>query len=427
MKEKFLHFVWNFQLLHFQNLRTVEGNSIEILHRGTWNQSNSGPDFSNAKIKIGHTTWAGNVEIHVKSSDWDLHHHSTDSAYSNVILHVVYEADKEIDFLKQKKIQTLELKSFIPAKVIENYTYLIANKQKFIPCENLISQLDQQNVSIWLHHLLLQRLANKVQQMETLFLKNQKSWEKLLFKQMAYTFGLKINAQAFEIWANSFDFKVLQKVQNRKNSVHALFLGQAGFLDENFSEEYLVQLKIEYEFLRTKFQLEPISSSIFQFFRLRPPNFPTIRIAQLAEIYAQMSNLFSILMSTKSVERLEILFHELQLPQFWDNHYTLHKTSSKIFPKQISQELIHRVIINVLIPLKLAYAKSIGKDVLDEVIENLYVLPAEKNTITEGFSDLGFVAKNAFDSQALVELKLNFCEPKNCLNCNFGLQILKHV
>lgn len=426
MKEKFLHLVWNYQLFHTQNLRSTDGEEIFIDNKGQWNYQNSGPDFIHSKIYIRNTLWAGNIEIHVKSSDWDLHKHSADKAYSNVVLHVVYEHDKEIKFLKERQVPTLELKHFVFPEVLSNYRNLLV-PQQFIPCERIISTVSEEVQTLWLERIFVERLERKVNEIESEFLSNEKNWEQLLFKKLSYTFGLKINADAFLHWSNSFPFKVLQKIQNRPEKIHALFLGQAGFLDVETKDTYIESLQNEYRFLISKYNLKPVQSSGFKFFRLRPSSFPTVRIAQLASVYSHYPNLFSYLMGSRSAQKIHMVFKDLDLPEFWENHYVLEKESLKKSNKQLTAEFIDKIIINVIVPLKFFYARSIGKDINDELIDLFLSLPAEKNKIIEEFGKIGLNAQNAFESQAYLELKKYYCDAKNCLNCNIGLQVLKNV
>lgn len=356
-----------------------------------------------------------------------MHKHSADESYSNVILHVVFEHDKEIEFLKQKNIPTLELSNYIPKEILFNYKQLMAPNLNFIPCEESLAQVSRETVRFWLERIFIQRLERKVKETDEEFWRNGKDWEKLLFKKLAYTFGLKINAEAFSQWANSFDFKILQKIQHKKEQVHALFLGQAGFLEPEPENEYVNSLKKEYRFLQSKYNLQPISASVFKFFRLRPPAFPTVRLAQLAEVYARYPNLFMFLTGSKSAGKIYPVFEGLELPGFWKNHFTLDKESPRKSDKKISTELIERIMINVIVPVKFAYAQSLGKDINEELIDLMVSLPHEKNTIIKEFSKMGLKAQNAFESQAYLELKKHYCDVKNCLNCSIGLQILKNV
>jgi hypothetical protein len=282
-------------------------------------------------------------------------------------------------------------------------------------------------LDFWLERIVIERLERKTEELETEFQKTGKNWEELLFKKLAYAFGLKINAEAFQVWANSFDFKVLQKIRNQPDLIYALFFGQAGFLNFDSNDVYVIELQKEYGFLQNKFKLEPVDVSVFKFFRLRPVSFPTVRMMQLAALYANYQNLFKFLMSTNSIEKIYKVFEGLDYPEFWENHFTFQKVSSRKSVKKISKTLIERIVINVIVPLKFIYAKSIGQEVSDEILNLLNSIPAESNSIIDKFKNLGIQPKNALESQALLELKKHFCDEKKCLNCAIGLKILKNV
>ncbi len=427
MKEKFLHFIWRFQLFDSLSLQTTDGTPVFVEEKGLWNKIDSGPDFSMSKIRMDHQIWVGNVEIHVRSSDWDLHKHTGDKSYENVILHVVFEHDKEIEFLVSRNVKTLELKNYISPEVLSNYERLVESGQNFIPCEKSIHLIQDDSVKFWLERLVIERLERKTNEIEQEFLKSDKNWEELLFKKMAYAFGLKINSESFTLWANSFPFKVLTKIQTKPDLIYALFFGQAGFLDVETDENYVAELKKNYSFLQSKYDVKPLDKSVFKFFRLRPPSFPTVRMMQLATLYGHYQNVFMFLMGTKDVEKVRQVFRDLDYPEFWKNHFTLEKESSVHSEKEISNELIDRIIINVVLPLKFVYAKHRATDVSEELWEGLRILPPEKNTIIEEFAKLGLKAENAFEGQAYLELRKHFCNEKKCLNCALGLQILKNV
>lgn len=427
MKEKFLHFVWRFQMLHHFPLKTTDGKELLIQQRGIWNEKDAGPDFSMARIQIEQETWVGNLEIHVNSSDWDLHQHSIDPNYQNVILHVVFHHDKEINFLEQRGIPTLELPHFILPEILANYERLVELNQNFIPCEQSIHLIKQETLGFWLERLVIERLERKTTEIEREFLLSNKNWEQFLFRKLAYVFGLKINSDAFEQWADSFDYSVLTKVQTNSDYVHALFFGQAGFLSINSKDPFIQTLQKEYAFLQSKYNLEPIASSIFKFFRLRPVSFPTVRLMQLASLYAQYQNLFTFLMGSKDLKKIESIFDELNYPEFWNTHFRLDKESTVNSTKKISKELVERIIINVIIPAKFVYAKQRGMEIVEDLLEMMRNLPAEKNTVLSGFEKMGLHPKNAFESQAYLEMKKHFCDEKKCLNCAVGLQILKNV
>lgn len=427
MKEKFLHFIWRFQLFQSTPLFTTDGSPVSVESKGLWNKIDAGPDFSMARIRIGNEIWVGNLEIHVKSSDWNLHNHSVDKNYENIILHVVYEHDKNIGFLESRNIKTLELKNYIAQEVLSNYESLLESEQNFIPCEKSLHLIQQDSVKFWLERMVIERLERKTEEIEREFIQSGKNWEELLFKKMAYAFGLKINAEAFLIWASSFDFKILTKIQSNPDYVYALFFGQAGFLNLKTEGSYIQNLQKNYLFLKSKFGLNPLDKHIFKFFRLRPPSFPTVRMMQLATIYVHYQNVFAFLMGTKDVKKIRKVFNELEYPDFWENHFRIEKESSVRSKKEISNELIDRIIINVIIPLKFIYAKHRGAEISEELLEWLRILPPEKNTIIHEFKKLGLKAENAFETQAYLELKNHFCNEKKCLNCALGLQILKNV
>lgn len=427
MKEKFLHFIWRFQLFQSTPLFTTDGSPVSVESKGLWNKIDAGPDFSMARIRIGNEIWVGNLEIHVKSSDWNLHNHSVDKNYENIILHVVYEHDKNIGFLESRNIKTLELKNYIAQEVLSNYESLLESEQNFIPCEKSLHLIQQDSVKFWLERMVIERLERKTEEIEREFIQSGKNWEELLFKKMAYAFGLKINAEAFLIWASSFDFKILTKIQSNPDYVYALFFGQAGFLNLKTEGSYIQNLQKNYLFLKSKFGLNPLDKHIFKFFRLRPPSFPTVRMMQLATIYVHYQNVFAFLMGTKDVKKIRKVFNELEYPDFWENHFRIEKESSVRSKKEISNELIDRIIINVIIPLKFIYAKHRGVEISEELLEWLRILPPEKNTIIHEFKKLGLKAENAFETQAYLELKNHFCNEKKCLNCALGLQILKNV
>lgn len=427
MKEAFLHFIWRFQLFQHEQLTTIDGQNVEILTRGWWNKVDAGPDFSEAKVKINDQIWVGSIEMHLKSSDWDLHQHTNDAAYDNVVLHVVYEHDREIQTLAERNVPTLEMKHYMLPEIFLHYQELMDDEQLFIPCEKSVHILQKETLNFWLERLVIERLERKAKEIEQEFLHNNKNWEQLLFKKMAYVFGLKVNADAFSIWANSFDFNVLRKNQTHPDHVHALFFGQAGFLALNSEDPYVQSMQKDYMFLKNKYQLTSVNPAVFKFFRLRPVSFPTIRLMQLAVIYTHYQNLFAFLMGTRSIEKTKAVFEDLVYPEFWNNHFTLNKASPKTSKKVISSEIIERLLINVVFPMKFVFAKHQGQDIANEILDGLHHLPAEKNSIVQSFGKLGLKPKNALASQAYLELYKHFCNEKKCLNCAIGLQILKSV
>jgi len=303
MQEDFLHYIWKYKKFNLNQLSTTQGEAIIIKNNGTHNL-NSGPDFFNAKLSIGEQLWAGNVEIHINSSDWYVHNHENDTNYDNVILHVVWEHDTDVYRKDNTKIQTLELKQNISKEVLLNYEKLFSKKQSWINCENDFVAVDDFIIQNWLERLYFGRLERKASDIGLLLTKSNNSWEEVLFNMLAKNFGLKVNGDAFLSLANSFDFSVLRKQQSKLLSLEALLFGQAGLLKNDAQEHYLEELQKEYKFLKTKFQLTDIGVLPIQFFRLRPSNFPTIRLSQLANLYNAPINLFSKIMEAKTTEEI---------------------------------------------------------------------------------------------------------------------------
>ena len=421
MKEAFLHHLWNYKLLDQSLLVTYHGSPIEIIQFGKLN-FHSGPDFYEAEIVIGNQLWVGSVEMHVNSSDWDLHQHSEDLAYQNVILHVVWNHDKEIDILRQRNVETLVLKDYVNKEIIFNYDLILNNNSSNFPCEKLISNLNLENVNFWLDRLLIDRLEIKSNHVLRLLEATHQNWEEVTFRLLAYNFGLKINSDGFEYWSKSFPFQVLQKCQSNPIQIPALFFGQAGFLTDPI-DEYMKLLKNEYDYLKHKYQLRPITNSVFKFSSLRPLNFPTLRLAQLGSIYAVEKKLFSKIISFEDFKSIENYFEKIPIDSYWETHYVFGKESKRI-SKKISKSKIQQLIINFIIPLRFTYDLTTDQLNAEWFIELLENLKAEQNNIVNTFREAGFKVENAKDSQTILHLKKYYCDEKKCLNCAIGTQIL---
>lgn len=421
MKEDFLHYVWKHQLFSKTNLQSTEFNSIEIVYPGIHN-TNSGPDFLTAKIKIDDILWAGNVEIHVKSSDWYLHQHENDSNYDSVILHVVWEDDVEVFSKNNLSLPTINISKLVANDLLINYKKLYSKEQRWIPCENSINTINFFVFDNWKERLFFERLEDKSVLINQLLNDSNNDYEAVLFKLLAKNFGLKTNAEAFLNFAKSVDFSIVRKSQKDAFKLQALFFGQAGFLEKKSEEKYVIDLKNEYDYMKHKFSLKPIHNGQFQFFRMRPTNFPTIRIAQLASLYHKHQNLFSRLMNTSTVKEIYLLF-SVDLDDFWKTHYTFQKESSKSV-KRITIPFIDLLLINTIIPLKFKYLKSRGEVDETEFLALIQQLKTEKNSIIDKFKELKISSKNAFESQALLQLKNEYCSKKRCLQCAIGNVIL---
>lgn len=414
--------MWKNKLLLHDKLFTTQNEKVTIVNCGQSND-NSGPDFLNASLQIDQQLWYGNVEIHQKTSDWYAHEHETDTNYDAVILHVVYEDDVEVYMKNNKIIPTLELKGKIDEKLFQNYSSLISKKINWIACGNQISTIDSFIVNNWLERLFFERLEKKSESILILLKNVNNDYEAVLFQMLAKNFGLKVNGEAFLNLSTSFDFSVLRKVWFDEFQLAALLFGQAGFLEEESEVSYFNELRNEYHYLKHKYSLNPIDKKYFQFFRIRPNNFPTIRIAQLIALYVKCHNLFSRLMEIKKPEEVyELLDVEVNI--FWKTHYTFEKESKKS-SKKLSKSFIDLLIINTIIPLKFVYCKSKNNLNENEILEMLESLHPEKNSIISNFEKLKVKIENSFKTQALLELYKGYCSKKRCLDCAIGNQLLK--
>ena len=421
MQEDFLHYLWQFKKFKNTGLKTVNNQAVTIQSVGTHNL-NAGPDFFNAQLKIEQQAWAGNVEIHVKASDWYVHHHETDPAYDNVILHVVWEHDIDVHRQDNTIIPTLELKTYINTKALSNYKALFLNPKLWINCENSFSNLDHFTINNWVERLYFERLERKSQEIEVLLQASKNNWEAVLFKMLAKNFGSKINSDAFFSMANTIDFNIIRKLQLKPLELEALFMGQAQILTEDTDNLYALELLKTYRFLAHKYKLNNSAVVKTKFFRLRPANFPTLRLSQLAALFAEQQNLFSKIIEANTLEHIYKLFN-VQASIFWDTHYTFSK-ATKSSKKKLSKSFIDLLIINTIIPLKFSYAKYQDKPVDDHIINMMSTIKSEKNSIVDKFNNLKKVANNALQSQGLLQLKNEYCDHKRCLKCEIGSKLL---
>jgi hypothetical protein len=422
MKEDFLHYVWKYKMFSKVDFKTTDNAILSLIKTGLHNK-NAGPDFLNSEIKIEDQTWIGNIEIHLKSSDWYLHNHEIDANYDAVILHVVWENDAVVFMKNNKPIPTLVLKDFVNEGVLDNYRNLDFTTAKWIPCQNLISSVDNFIFDHWKERLFFERLERKSDEITILLQQENNNFEAVLFQLLAKNFGLKVNGDSFLRFAQSIDFSILQKVSFNAHQLEALLFGQAGFLEEPIENECHQQLKETYAYLCHKYKLQSIINIQFSFFRMRPNNFPTIRIAQFTALFHKHQKLFSKLMTTNSLIDFYKLF-AIEVAPFWKTHYNF-ESISKSSSKKLTTSFIDLLIINTIIPLKFLYQKTRGE--VDETVflEILKKMKPEKNSIISKFSELGVVAKNAFETQALLTLKNNYCAPKRCLECAIGNSLLK--
>jgi hypothetical protein len=422
MKEEFLHYLWKYKLFNTSNLRTQTNEKVEVINPGLHNMD-AGPDFFNAKIKIGETTWAGNVEIHLKSSDWYHHQHHTDKAYDNVILQVVYQHDKDVYLSNNTLVPTMEIQ--FDEILLKNYEKLI-DSESWIACEKDLHTVDDFLIQKWLEALMIERLEDKALKIKQELKQTQNNWEETFYRHLARNFGFKLNAEPFGLLARSLPLKVLAKHKNNLMQIEALIFGQAGFFNEETGDDYYLKLKHEYQFLNRKFQLKPIAKHLWKFLRSRPGNFPTVRLAQFAAFIFQSKSLFSKIMNEQDVQNIKHIL-KAKPSDYWEDHYHFNKKSVKK-TKPLGQSAIQILIINTVVPFLFVYGKHTGKEELcDRALGLLLEIKPENNSIISKWKRLGLKPENAFESQALIQLKNKYCTFKKCLHCPIGNYIIKNI
>jgi Protein of unknown function (DUF2851) len=418
MTERLLQFIWQFQYFNTSELTSASGEKIRIIFPGQYN-TNQGPDFSAAKIKIGDATWAGNVELHFKTSDWNKHDHHKDANYKNVILHVVWENDSE----PGNTIPILELREKVSKILLQRYEALM-NAAGFIACENSINSVRDITWESWKERLLAERLMRKAKNVWNYLEQCNDHWEETFWWLLARNFGMTVNADAFESIARSIPLNLLAKHKNQIHQLEALLLGQAGMLDKTFEEAYPKMLAKEYHFLKTKYNLRRCPNSLF-FLRMRPGNFPTIRLAQLAMLVHCSAHLFSRIREAVSVDEIRKWF-DITANDYWHSHYLFDETS-RFRQKKLGDSMVNNIIINTIVPMFFAYGQYHDEEKFKQkALRWLEDIAPEEHSITRGFQALGIENKNAFVSQALVELKNEYCSKKRCLDCAVGNAILKN-
>ena len=422
MKEDFLHYIWKYKQLEVLNLKTTQNEPITIINSGEYLQK-SGPDFFNAQVIIGTQKWAGNIEIHLKSSDWYLHEHQENNAYHNVILHVVWEHDTVIFDKNNQEIPTLELKNYVKSNLIHKYNDL-SQQKSWIYCENQIQNVTNFTIDSWLERLYFDRIEQKATLVHQIFKMTNQDWEATLFILLAKNFGLNSNGSTFMKMAESIPFYVIKKERFEVENLEALFYGRCNLLLDKLEDNYVQNLKKRWDYLKIKYQLEEVILPPLEFFKHRPDNFPTIRLSQLAHLFNFEQNIFNKVIKNQSIESLRIVLKG-KTSQYWFTHYTFDKESPKKF-KTMSTSFIDLIIINTIIPLKFYYAKVMGEEIEEDLLALARELPSEKNVIVDKFKNLGIKSLNSVTSQALITLKKDFCEKKRCLNCRIGLELIKN-
>jgi len=424
VSESFLHYVWQCQYFEKKELKTTTGDSLLIFKQGLLN-SDAGPDFSQAKVRIDGIDWAGSIEIHIQSSGWLDHGHQQDKAYENVVLHVVWEEDKIINRKDGTRMPALELKGRVDDQLLRKYQKLLANTS-VIPCEHSFRIADSFIRLSMIEKALMTRLESKAKLVTTLLEQNTGDWEETAYQILASNFGFKINKEPFLQLAKALPYKLIKKHHDQPLQVESLLFGQAGFLIAKNKDEYLTRLFDEYKFLGMKYSLHGAQVNLAQwkFLRLRPANFPTLRIAQFASLLQSKKSIFSTLIEIETYDELQRFF-EITPSLYWHAHYRFGKKAKSQVPA-FGRASADIVIINSVVPLLVAYGKA--KDdwnLVERAVNILQQIPSEKNKIISIWKNLGYISKNAFDSQGLIELYQNFCQRRQCLNCTIGAAILK--
>lgn len=431
--EDLLHYTWKHKLFPLRGLTTTEGTTVEVLDVGLANPD-AGPDFFNAKVVIGGTTWVGNVELHTKASDWFAHSHDEDERYDSVILHVVEESDTLVRRRSGAAIPQLVLN--VPDDIRSRYQELLS-ADRYPPCYQAVGDLSNLVIHSYLSALLVERLRERCAQIQQRYEEHELNWDDALFCTLAHNFGFGVNGAAFDAWARTIPFRAVDHHRNNLRQVEAIFFGQAGMLDAQIlpayyrtgvqSDEYYQELCGEYRFLRHKFSLQPIAPSIWKLARMRPDNSPFVRMAQLAMLYHNEAVSSPALLDAPDADAMRSMLR-CTASAYWDTHFTFGSTPANACPKQMGDDTLNLVLINTAAPFLFAYGHR--KDLpayCDKAVSLLEQLPAENNFIIRNWHDCGLQVNSAADTQALIHLRRNYCERKDCLRCRIGYQYLKRA
>ncbi len=423
MTEAFLQYVWQHGLLDGP-LSTTEGLPVVVERPGVLNRD-AGPDFFDARLIIDGIHWAGNVEIHIKSSDWKQHGHSQDKSYNNVILHVVYVHDADIELENGKRVPTVAIADAIPEHVWENYDALLNPKEnQEIPCAERLKEIPGFLFQLSQDRLIVERMESKTKNVQRILNETKGWWEQACYIVTAHYFGSKINAFPFELLAKITPMNVLSKIKDNAFRIEALFFGQAGLLDGDFEDDYPKALQREYNYLSAAYKLKPMPGHLWRFFRVRPASFPTIRISQFAALVTQTNNLFSKLMETQDVAQLRQLF-DVRSSDYWDTHYNFDKETSRRV-KTLGKSVVDTILINAWVPLLFEYGVQHGDESCKErAFALLNQLPPENNRIVRYWRSAGVSPKNSAESQALIQRYSEYCSSHRCLDCQLAFRLIK--
>ena len=424
MDEKLLHYIWKYRLFEVGEYVTTQGDTLVIVSNGTENKD-SGPDFFDARIKVGNTLWAGCVELHLKSSDWLQHNHFQDDAYNNVVLHVVYEHDKDVLTAKGEILPTLELKPLIDSRLIEKYRSYMESTHDIV-CKNQFTEVDSFRLFAYLDRLLIERLEGKTVNIEENLTKQVFNKEEVFYHTLAASFGFKINALPFRLLAESLPLVYLAKQKDNLTQIEAMLFGQAGLLPAEKGDDYTELLKKEYAFLQRKFNLQPLcDAAMWKFAKMYPQGFPTMRIAEFAALIYRSSALLSKILETKSVDELIEMF-TVTPSDYWKSHYRFGVSAKKAGRRTLGKQAAISLLINTVLPFLFAYSRWNNDEILRNRVVDFYEnLDLETNAITRKYTALRPDFSNALHSQALIQLHNKYCLPKQCLHCGIGLHLLK--
>jgi hypothetical protein len=420
MNEALLQLIWQHSLYNPSGLKTTDGEPISVIFPGRRN-TDSGPDFLEAKIRIGKTLLVGHIEMHLGTNDWYKHGHQHDDAYKNIILHIVYNhnSDKNV-----ANAPTLQIGPYIPQNVLSQYQHLIWAKTS-VPCAKYLASVKDITKISWLGRMLAERWEQKLGDWKELLDRSAGDWRNLLYWRMAANFGFKTNATPFLLLAQSLPLNILAKHRENLLQVEALLFGQAGMLNAKFNEAYPNQLQKEYEYLQKKYKLTPIPVHLWKYLRMRPANFPSLRIAQFAALIHQSLHLFTKFIETATIKEIKPLLN-VTAGGYWDKHYRLGEPQKESSDKHLGISSVHNIVINTIAPIKFLYAQNQQTADQQEIaLQLLESIPAEKNKIITLWNTTGWEAENAGQSQALIQLYNNYCSSKRCLECSIGLSIIK--
>ncbi|MFB0908623.1 MAG: DUF2851 family protein [Spirosomataceae bacterium] len=423
MQEAFLHYLWQTQRFLTTDLRTTDGEEIRVLKTGLL-YADAGPEFINGRLQIGDVEWAGNVEIHVNAAEWYAHKHEQDEAYENVILHVVWENDRDVFRTDGSKIPALEIKDIVSPNLIQKQRQLI-NSPSVIPCENHFVGVSEFTKVSMLSAALTQRLQTKSVAVSELLNANNSDWEETAYQVLAKNFGFKLNAEPMLQLAKNLPLKILQKHRDSPAQIEALLFGMAGFL-ESAVGEHAAKLRNEYDFLTSKYSLKDkqLNAHEWKFLRTRPANFPTIRLAQFKSLIISQRSFFSLFTQVDDIELIKKAF-EIEQPEYWQQHYHFDKPLAKPL-KRLGKSSVDNLLINTVVPTLVCYAQYVdNRELIERAEQLLESLPPENNRITRNWESLDLKMQSSFDTQAGIELYNNFCKEKKCMSCKIGAEILK--